>query len=165
VKPESSLMCSPELVTKPYPMPQEVILHRRHLFIQQPSNKIVSYAYRSFKQFFQPCYSIWPFNCNIGIKKMHMKSSSKQFRLAIALVYTSSQQWCNLSVAFGSSVNTVTWPLNFSSVPQTQWLEQEVGHSYLCAQSSGRLCGLMVRVPGYRSGGPGSIPGTTRIKK
>jgi hypothetical protein len=23
-----------------------------------------------------------------------------------------------------------------------------------------RLCGLVVRVPGYRSGGPGSIPGT-----
>jgi hypothetical protein len=28
-----------------------------------------------------------------------------------------------------------------------------------------RLCGLVVRVLGYRSGGPGSIPGTTRIKK
>jgi hypothetical protein len=27
------------------------------------------------------------------------------------------------------------------------------------------LCGLMVRVLGYRSGGPGSIPGTTRKKK
>jgi hypothetical protein len=27
-----------------------------------------------------------------------------------------------------------------------------------------RLCGLMVRVLGYRSGGPGSIPGTTRKK-
>jgi hypothetical protein len=25
------------------------------------------------------------------------------------------------------------------------------------------LCGLMVRVLGYRSGGPGSIPGTTRF--
>jgi hypothetical protein len=24
-----------------------------------------------------------------------------------------------------------------------------------------RLCGLVVRVLGYRSGGPGSIPGTT----
>jgi hypothetical protein len=28
-----------------------------------------------------------------------------------------------------------------------------------------RLCGLVVRVLGYRSGSPGSIPGTTRIKK
>jgi hypothetical protein len=28
-----------------------------------------------------------------------------------------------------------------------------------------RLCGLVVRVLGYRSGGPGSISGTTRIKK
>jgi hypothetical protein len=28
-----------------------------------------------------------------------------------------------------------------------------------------RLCGLVARVLGYRSGGPGSIPGTTRKKK
>jgi hypothetical protein len=28
-----------------------------------------------------------------------------------------------------------------------------------------RLCGLVVRVLGYRSGGPGSIPSTTRKKK
>jgi hypothetical protein len=28
-----------------------------------------------------------------------------------------------------------------------------------------RLCGLVVRVLGYRSGGPGSIPGTTRFNK
>jgi hypothetical protein len=28
-----------------------------------------------------------------------------------------------------------------------------------------RLCGLVVRVFGYRSGGPDSIPGTTRKKK
>jgi hypothetical protein len=27
------------------------------------------------------------------------------------------------------------------------------------------LCGLVVRVFGYRSGGPGSIPGITRKKK
>jgi hypothetical protein len=28
-----------------------------------------------------------------------------------------------------------------------------------------RLCGLVVRVLGYRSGGPGSIPGTNRKQK
>jgi hypothetical protein len=28
-----------------------------------------------------------------------------------------------------------------------------------------RLCGLVVRVLGHRSGGPGSIPGTTRKKR
>jgi hypothetical protein len=28
-----------------------------------------------------------------------------------------------------------------------------------------RLCGLVVRVLGYRSGGPGSIPGTSKRKK
>jgi hypothetical protein len=30
---------------------------------------------------------------------------------------------------------------------------------------SARLCGLVVRVLGYRSGGPGSIPSTTRKKR
>jgi hypothetical protein len=29
---------------------------------------------------------------------------------------------------------------------------------------SDRLCGLVVRVLGYRSGSPGSIPGTTKNK-
>jgi hypothetical protein len=28
-----------------------------------------------------------------------------------------------------------------------------------------RLCGLVARVLGYRSGGPGSIPGTTRFSE
>jgi hypothetical protein len=32
------------------------------------------------------------------------------------------------------------------------------------AMMADRLCGLVVRVLGYRSGGPGSIPGTTRKK-
>jgi hypothetical protein len=31
--------------------------------------------------------------------------------------------------------------------------------------SHDRLCGLVVRVLNYRSGGPGSIPGTTRLSK
>jgi hypothetical protein len=31
-------------------------------------------------------------------------------------------------------------------------------------QVGDRLCGLVVRVLGYRSGGPGSIPGPTRKK-
>jgi hypothetical protein len=33
-----------------------------------------------------------------------------------------------------------------------------------CVRAWDRLCGLVVRVLGYRSGGPGSIPGTTRKK-
>jgi hypothetical protein len=35
----------------------------------------------------------------------------------------------------------------------------------LVGQTVDRLCGLVVRVLGYRSGDPGSIPGTTRKKK
>jgi hypothetical protein len=36
----------------------------------------------------------------------------------------------------------------------------------LCLENAerDRLCGLVVRVLGYRSGGPGSIPGTTKKK-
>jgi hypothetical protein len=33
-----------------------------------------------------------------------------------------------------------------------------------CPTFSDRLCGLVVRVLGYRPGGPGSNPGTTRKK-
>jgi hypothetical protein len=33
-----------------------------------------------------------------------------------------------------------------------------------CVPMFDRLCGLVVRVLCYRSGGPGSIPGTTRKK-
>jgi hypothetical protein len=39
--------------------------------------------------------------------------------------------------------------------------------SWVLPNSAGvpdRLCGLVVRVLGYRFGGPGSIPGTTRKK-
>jgi hypothetical protein len=36
--------------------------------------------------------------------------------------------------------------------------------STFCCVHRDRLCGLGVRVLGYRSGGPGSIPGTTRKK-
>jgi hypothetical protein len=34
----------------------------------------------------------------------------------------------------------------------------------ICNSKCDRLCGLVVRVLGYRSGGPGSIPGTTKKK-
>jgi hypothetical protein len=50
----------------------------------------------------------------------------------------------------------------FGSVPKT------VKVLYKCLilvpSSFDRLCGLVVRVLGCRSGGPGSIPGTTRKK-
>jgi hypothetical protein len=39
-----------------------------------------------------------------------------------------------------------------------------VGYKYVSLDWRDRLCGLVVRVLGYRSGGPGSIPGTTKKK-
>jgi hypothetical protein len=41
------------------------------------------------------------------------------------------------------------------------WEEQII---YIYIFGTDRLCGLVVRVLGYRSGGPGSIPGTTKKK-
>jgi hypothetical protein len=35
----------------------------------------------------------------------------------------------------------------------------------MCVGDRDRLCGLVVRVLGYRSGGSGSIPVTTKLKK
>jgi hypothetical protein len=36
---------------------------------------------------------------------------------------------------------------------------------WLTYSSEDRLCALVVRVPGYKSRGPGSIPGTTRFSE
>jgi hypothetical protein len=40
----------------------------------------------------------------------------------------------------------------------------ECARACVCVCVCDRLCGLVVRVLGYRSGGPGSIPGTTKKK-
>jgi hypothetical protein len=52
------------------------------------------------------------------------------------------------------------------------WINKEITgscyttlHFLLVCIILDRLSGLVVRVLGYRSGGPGSIPGTTRKKK
>jgi hypothetical protein len=42
------------------------------------------------------------------------------------------------------------------------FIRLELEHEYVKLD---RLCGLVVRVLGYRSGGPGSIPGTTIKEK
>jgi hypothetical protein len=59
--------------------------------------------------------------------------------------------------------------LSYSDMHQNNLKEQ---HQYTTKRTfhpqfaiSDRLCGLVVRVLGYRSGCPGSIPGTTRKKK
>jgi hypothetical protein len=38
-------------------------------------------------------------------------------------------------------------------------------NNYLVKQLLDRLCGLVASVPGYRSRGPGSIPGSTRFSE
>jgi hypothetical protein len=57
---------------------------------------------------------------------------------------------CSLEYHFGTIQNSNMW--------------KNLILFYMCI-SLDRLCGLVVRVLGYRSGGPGSIPGTTRKKK
>jgi hypothetical protein len=49
-------------------------------------------------------------------------------------------------------------------VPWTTALSTTLLFSFCIGETCDRLCGLVVRVLGYRSGGPGSIPGTA-IKK
>jgi hypothetical protein len=49
------------------------------------------------------------------------------------------------------------------SVRSGIFTEAEINESF-CVQRD-RLCGIVVRVLGYRSGGPGSIPGTTRFSE
>jgi hypothetical protein len=44
-----------------------------------------------------------------------------------------------------------------------EWMNVVYYFKNLCRTD--RLCGLVVRVLGYRSGGPGSIPGTNRKTK
>jgi hypothetical protein len=48
----------------------------------------------------------------------------------------------------------------FGSFPKT---EKRCNYFWY-KDSIDRLCGLVVRILGYRSGSPGSIPGTTRKK-
>jgi hypothetical protein len=45
------------------------------------------------------------------------------------------------------------------------YLKKETGQFSEVWWFDDRLCGLVVRFLDYRSGGPGSIPGTTRKKK
>jgi hypothetical protein len=55
--------------------------------------------------------------------------------------------------------------LNFFSIySHTQMLNSKLLVYILFIHYRDRLCVLVVRVLGYRSGGPGSIPGTTRKK-
>jgi hypothetical protein len=52
--------------------------------------------------------------------------------------------------------NALVWDKNYKEISAEKI---SYASSYM-----GRLCGLVVRVLGYRSGGPGSIPGTTKKK-
>jgi hypothetical protein len=61
-------------------------------------------------------------------------------------------------------VAPIIFPL-WITLPDTRTPRGKPRISSCSVQACDRLCGLVVRVRGYRSGGPGSIPGTTRKKK
>jgi hypothetical protein len=78
------------------------------------------------------------------------------------------------SVGFISAIFEV-FPLEWSLSPNTfpeEYSLRDNSDIYFfhkqrimeCGGRHDRLCGLVVRVPGYRSGGPVSIPGTTSKK-
>jgi hypothetical protein len=68
---------------------------------------------------------------------------------------------------FHSSLNIIG--INKSShrrsAGQEHGEEKERNVLLLLLSILGRLCGLVVRVPGYRSRGPGSIAGATRFSE
>jgi hypothetical protein len=66
-----------------------------------------------------------------------------------------------------NDLDTVCWfRLNFSHVTRSvAWLFKQLFiYKISVSYKIDRLCDLVDRVLGYRSGGPGSIPGTTRKK-
>jgi glycerol uptake facilitator-like aquaporin len=68
---------------------------------------------------------------------------------------TSERREDFLEQIFNEMVITTRWPAEIF------WLMKYIT---ICFMLGDRLCGLVVRVLGYRSGGPGSIPGNTRKK-
>jgi hypothetical protein len=62
-----------------------------------------------------------------------------------------------------TNVTAVTVTENLQHSTQERYKFYNYYYYYYYLNCFGRLCGLVVRVPGYRSRGPGSIPGTTRV--
>jgi hypothetical protein len=69
------------------------------------------------------------------------------------------------SLKFSGPYVKVSTKSAYSNIFREQCCNNDTEVSIDHSSSSDRLCGLVVRVLGYRSGGPGSIPGTTRQKK
>jgi hypothetical protein len=61
--------------------------------------------------------------------------------------------------------------MNALNATTVQWIKQQqtagkqVGYLQTIEKNEDRLCGLVVIVPGYRSRGPGSIPGATTFSE
>jgi hypothetical protein len=62
-------------------------------------------------------------------------------------------------------IGTLNLAVLFNAIAMSRRLTFAAHKFKVIAPLYDRLCGLVVRVLGYRSGGPGSIPGTTRKKK
>jgi hypothetical protein len=55
----------------------------------------------------------------------------------------------------------MVWDILVSKYIELSSMEISIELSPFCLRRTDRLCGLVVRVLGYISGGPGSIPSTT----
>jgi hypothetical protein len=86
-----------------------------------------------------------------------------QPKLQLVLEHPSSATLASVLPVQGA----VTSPFMETSVPPGQFTltkKKLITGSFSSGVCDIRLCGLVVRVLGYRSGGPGSIPGTTKKK-
>jgi hypothetical protein len=73
--------------------------------------------------------------------------------------YVRKKSWSSPGIAT-MIINT----MNVSMASVSAWWRNNNNKITTITKMVDRLCGLVVRVLGYRSGSPGSIPGTTRKK-
>jgi hypothetical protein len=104
---------------------------------------------------------LWMRQWTFGVHKI-VVSSWVATQLAASVVVLSSIGGVSLAVLIN------LWRTEYSFI--YLWLYSRLlglGRFFFfsCLMLCDRLCGLVVRVLGYRSGGPGSIPDTTRKKK
>jgi hypothetical protein len=82
---------------------------------------------------------------------------------------------CSLELVIQSMVNLTTFSVSRSMFPNSTIVRNEMQRTWSTAvlfsfmvpyrHLLDRLCGLVFRVPGYRSRGPGSIPGATTFSE
>jgi hypothetical protein len=98
------------------------------------------------------------------IDSFHWSGSSSLIKIELMTLWIPDH---NISIPAWNSPARI-WSLYgdlYFSTLQWNFQPQKDHDQILTVQLYNRLCGLVGRVPGYRSTGPGSIPGTTKFSE